>query len=251
MSLLLSPDALDRRRAITCGPLAPLVASLAHDLAPLVARAPDVPDGKALLSRIGGRCETDGTDLRFDPASPHAHRCPACERMHTGEYHDRWWLYPYHLWLAERALHAAALHALTGDATQSQLASHILGGYADRYLQYPNRNNVLGPSRLFFSTYLESLWTLHISLAADLMRDAGHTAVADRVAAEIVEPAVMLIEEFDEGLSNRQLWNAAASIAARGFLMDGQMDDASERAFTQVEAIITHAVGEEIGRAHV
>jgi hypothetical protein len=243
MSLLLTPDALDARRPVARGPLAPLADSLARDLAPLLTTPPDIPAGKALLSRVGGRCETDGTDLLFDPASPHAHRCPRCGRVHTGEFHDRWWLYPYHLWLAERGLHAAVLHALHGDARHAQLATHILDAYASRYLQYPNRDNVLGPSRVFFSTYLESLWTLHICLAADLMRDAGHAALAERVMAEIAEPAVALIEEYDEGLSNRQVWNATASIAARGLLGAGRPDDGVERALTQVELIITHAIG--------
>lgn len=245
MSLLLTPDALDARRTVTRGALAPLADSLAGDLAPLVTTLPDIPDGKALLSRVGGRCESDGADLTFDPASPHAHRCPRCGRVHAGEFHDRWWLYPYHLWLAERGLHAAVLHALHGDAGHAGLATHILDGYASRYLWYPNRDNVLGPSRLFFSTYLESLWTLHICLAADLMRDAGHAPLAERVMAEVAEPALALIEEYDEGLSNRQVWNAAASIAARGLLGEGRPDDGVERALTQVEMIITHAIGED------
>ena len=38
---------------------------------------------------------------------------------------------------------------------------------------YPNRDNVLGPTRLFFSTYLESIWLLQICVTADLLEAAG------------------------------------------------------------------------------
>ena len=48
----------------------------------------------------------------------------------------------------------------------------VLDGYADRYLDYPNRDNVLGPSRPFFSTYLESIWLLQLVLAVDLLESA-------------------------------------------------------------------------------
>ena len=38
---------------------------------------------------------------------------------------------------------------------------------------YPNRDNVLGPSRLFFSTYLESIWINNYLAAAALLREGG------------------------------------------------------------------------------
>ena len=37
------------------------------------------------------------------------------------------------------------------------------------YATYPNVDNVLGPTRLFFSTYLESIWLLQICVATDLL----------------------------------------------------------------------------------
>ena len=41
------------------------------------------------------------------------------------------------------------------------------------YADFPNRDNVLGPSRLFFSTYLESIWLTNYLGAAWLLREAG------------------------------------------------------------------------------
>ena len=240
--LLLTADQLTERRAIARGPLSALADSLAADLEPLLSRDIHFPTAKALLSRVGGRCETDGTDLEFDPRSPHAHRCPRCARMHTGEWHDRWWIYPYQLWLAERALHGATLFALRGDERHAVFSRSILLGYADRYLDYPNRDNVLGPSRVFFSTYLESLWLLSVTLAADLLDTAGDSAIAGVVADRIVHPAVELIEEYDEGLSNRQVWNAAAIVAARRFLGDPARATAT---LGGLEGIVASTVGDD------
>ena len=211
----------------------------------LLGREPYVPGEKALLSKVGGRCETDGTELVFDPMSPHEHRCPSCGQVHTGEYHDRWWLYPYHLWLAEQAVHAAVLGNLRDDSRHLELARDILTGYAGKYLEYPNRDNVLGPSRLFFSTYLESLWLLHVCVATDALENAGDRTTADDIRDRIVVPAVELIEEYDEGLSNRQVWNCAAIIAARRLLGERVDSPALNRAFAGTETQLMHAVGDD------
>src|SRR5207247_2109205 len=135
-----------------------LLAHLTERAAPVLARRPHVPEEKALLSTDGGVCPDDGAPLVFDPWSPHAHRCARCGRTFTGERHDRNWARYQHLWLAERAAHLAALAALDGNEAAGARAAEILRAYARSYLRYPNRDNVLGPSRLFFSTYLESLW---------------------------------------------------------------------------------------------
>jgi hypothetical protein len=219
MSVLIDHDGLERRRRAAAGPLEPLAESLASDLEPLLGRGLYFPSEKALLSRAGGRCEVDGTMLDFDPFSRHEHRCLRCGRVYTGELHERFWNYWYQLWLAERAVHGAVLSLVGLGDRYATLARDILAGYCDRYLRYPNVDNVLGPTRLFFSTYLESIWLLQICVAADLMatRDG---ALVDRVRAEIVEPSRSLIAEFDEGGSNRQVWNEVALLAAARLLGD-------------------------------
>jgi hypothetical protein len=219
MILLLDTDALEARRAIAAGPLAPLAESLSRDLEPLLEREVYVPAEKALLSREGGRCAIDGALLEFDPFDRRAHRCPVCGRTYAGELHERFWIYWYQLWLAERAVHAAALTALGVTDRFQALARGILDGYAARYRDFPNRDNVLGPTRLFFSTYLESIWLLQICIAADLLADR-EPALVDRVRCEIVEPSRSIIAEYDEGGSNRQVWNDVALLAASRLLGD-------------------------------
>jgi hypothetical protein len=213
MSLLSSPGELRDRASVARGPLRSLATSLADDLRPLLTRELYFPEKKALLSREGGRCALDGSLLEFDPFNRSEHRCPKCGTVYRGDMHDRFWIYWYQLWLAERAVHAALLSALGVDASFGPLAESILAGYAERYSSYPNVDNVLGPTRLFFSTYLESIWLLQICIATDLIADSN-PGLADRVRGDIVEPSRAVIAEYNEGGSNRQVWNDAALLAA-------------------------------------
>ena len=219
--LLLDPARLAERRALAApgGALAPLADSIAGDLERLMSRELYVPREKALLSRAGGRCETDGTQLEFDPYSPDEHRCPTCGRVHTGEFHHRFWIYWYQLWLAERGVHAALLHALRGDPRHGALARDIALRYCAIYDGYPNRDNVLGPTRLFFSTYIESIWLLQVCITADLLQATGDHSATNQIRQTIARQSSTLIAQYDEGMSNRQVWNNAAMMAAA--LLDG------------------------------
>lgn len=229
-------EALEARRTIVRGPLAPLADSLAAELAPWCARPPVVDPRKARLTRQGGRCAADQTVLTFDPASPHRHRCPRCGRWWTGDDHDGYWVYGYHLWWAERATHAALLFALRRDPKHQALAVHMLRAASAQYLHWPNRDNVLGPSRPFFSTYLESLWLLQLSAALDLLEMVGGAddALSATVRAELLTPSRALIASYPEGDSNRQAWNASA-IAAASLLLGDR--DVAERAIVGPDGI--------------
>ncbi len=156
----------------TSAELQALHARLTERAGPLLDRMPVVPTVKALLSRDGGVCAADGTALVFDPWSPEVHRCPRCGKEHRGERHHRAWARFQHLWLAERAGHLATLGAIGGNDDAGRRAGDILAAYAG-YADYPNQDNVLGPARLFFSTYLESIWLTNYLGAAMLLRESG------------------------------------------------------------------------------
>jgi heparinase II/III-like protein len=222
--LLLTDRDLDARGIVARASLAPLVESLGTDLDKVLARPLYIPREKAFLSREGGRCPRDATMLEFDPFSPHEHRCPRCGTVYTGELHDRFWIYWYQLWLAERAVHAVLLSRVAGVTRFAPLGQQILDAYADLYLLYPNVDNVLGPTRLFFSTYLESIWLLQICIATRLIERAA-PALAARVRDRIIDPSRAIIAEYDEGASNRQVWNNAALFAAAMLLDDHRAAD--------------------------
>jgi hypothetical protein len=225
VTILLHAEALASRRGMLGGSLGALADSLSADLEPVIARPLFIPEEKARMTRRGGRCETDGTLLEFDPFSPRAHQCPRCGATFDDDAHYRWWVMGYQLWLAERAVHAALLFALRGDERHRDFARAVLDGYVDRYLTYPNRDNVLGPTRVFFSTYLESIWLLQLTVALDLLEMAmpawWSATLGARVRDRVIEPAAALIAGYDEGLSNRQVWNNAALLAASRVLGRG------------------------------
>lgn len=241
--LLLDATGLQGRRAAARGEMAPLAQSLAADLEKVMSRPVFIPPEKAKLTRIGGRCGKDGMMLTFDPFEPHEHECPRCHTRYREGEHYRWWIMSYQLWLAERAVHAATLHALLGDARHRAFAEEILTRYALSYASYPNSDNVLGPSRLFFSTYLESLWLLEICVALDMLELASGTSSLTRtLRSAILDPATELIGGYDEGDSNRQVWNNAALLAAARLLGDHDMIDATVNGYHGVAGHLDRAL---------
>jgi len=228
-----------RREEIAAAPdLAALLAHLTERAGPLLARLPPVPESKALLSTDGGVCPEDGAGLLFDPWNPTEHRCPRCGKTLTGERHDRHWARYQHLWLGERAAHLATLAALDGNDAAGARATEILRAYGRTYWQYPNRDNVLGPSRLFFSTYLESIWIGNYLAAAALLRASGRLEDATaRDVSRVADEAANLIGEFDEGFSNRQTWNNAGLAAIAGWFED---EDLAKRAIEGPSGLLEH-----------
>jgi hypothetical protein len=201
-----------------------LLDTLRERAAPLLARAPLIPRVKALLSSNGGVCPEDGAPLRFDPWSAEQHSCSRCGRVFTGERHHRHWARAQHLWLAERMAELALLAALTEDEAAATRALELYAGYEERYLELPNRDNVLGPSHLFFSTYLESLWLTSYLAGAFILRESGRMP-EERIEGvnRVADEAAGLIGEFNEGLSNRQTWHAAALTAIAAWFGDEEL----------------------------
>ena len=223
---MLSVDQLESRRVRVeeSADLSALAARLASRAERLLQRPLEPPALKARLTADGGVCPDDGSPLQFDPWRASSHRCPTCRREHAGPRHDSAWARWQHLWLAERAAELAAVGVLTDRAEAANAAAGILAGYAARYTEYPNRDNVLGPGRLFFSTYLESIWVTNYLAAAGMLRDAGllDPSLEEGVSA-LADEAANLIGEFDEGLSNRQTWHNAALLAIAVWFEDAEL----------------------------
>lgn len=215
-----------------------LLGRLTERAQPVLDKMPPVPRIKALLSSDGGVCPRDGSALVFDPWSPRQHRCPRCNGVYSGERHDGAWAKYQHLWLSERAAHLATVATLGSNPAAADRATEILRSYDPLYFELPNRDNVLGPSHLFFSTYLESIWVLNIIAAATQLRaaemmDEALVAAIDRIADE----AASLIGEFNEGFSNRQTWHAAALTAIAAWFQD---DDLARQAIEGRTGLVGH-----------
>lgn len=221
----------------------PLLATLQHRARRVMDEPPVVPSVKALLSVDGGTCPRDGSALVFDPWSPDRHRCPTCGDVARGDRHHRAWARWQHLWLGERIACLAAL-ALEGNQDAAARGAALLAEYASRYVTYPNSDNVLGPSRLFFSTYLESIWVTNTFQGALSLRETG--ALDDDVLAatnRMAEEAATLITEFNEGFSNRQTWHNAALVALALWFEDEELLRASLEGPTGLVAHLTQGFG--------
>jgi hypothetical protein len=242
---VLTATELDQRQQEIAGSadLSALLGRLADRAKPVLERMPPVPESKALLTTDGGFCPEDGTRLEFDPWSPSEHRCPRCGKRCSGERHHRAWAHYQHLWLAERAAHLAALAVMGGRDDAAGRANQLLQAYR-RYAEYPNRDNVLGPSRLFFSTYLESIWIGNYLAAATLLREAGELSEeSGAIVATVAEEAANLIGEFDEGLSNRQTWHNAALASVAVWFEDEELATRVIEGPTGILAHLLHGFG--------
>ncbi len=209
----------------------------------IINEPPVVPGEKALMSRVGGMCPHDGTPFGFDPWCTDRWQCPHCFQSSDGDYHRRHWARYQHLWLAEQAASLAALAALGGHDRAGERAISLLDAYGG-YAEYPNRDNVLGPARLFFSTYLESIWLTNWLAAAVMLREAGllpesTTTLVDQVADE----AASLIGEFNEGFSNRQVWHDAALAAVAVWFEDADLAERAIQGDNGLLALMARGLG--------
>ncbi len=239
---MLTAEELEARSALLdeSEQLRALAATLERRVALVVKRDPPVPPLKGMLTADGGTCALDGASLRFDPWSPSVHRCSRCDAETRGERHDQRWAWHQHLWLAERIAEAATLGVLTRNRAATDWAVRKLEEYGERYFELPNSDNVLGPSHLFSSTYLESIWLTNYLTAAYLLREAEELSepTIDAVS-RVADEAGNLIGEFYEGLSNRQTWHNAALSAVAVWFGDEEL---AGRAVQGSEGLVGHLV---------
>ncbi len=229
VTILLNSSDLRSAPAHRRGALSPLAHSLRADMERVLTRGARYfgaeGDAHARRRPLSNRWRAAGVRSVLAARAP----LPDLWRGADGRTHHRWWLMFAQLWRAERAVHAATLHALGDEPTLGAFARATLDEYADRYARYPLDDNVLGPSRPFFSTYLESIWLLQLCVAADLLDAAGAGQdVTGRFRDRVAAPSRRAHPPYDEGESNRQLWNNAALIAAGRALGD--------------DALVAHAI---------
>jgi hypothetical protein len=243
---MVTREDLEQRSELVAGSpdLAELLARLRAKAVPLLERPIVVPRIKAGLSVKGGTCPACGGPLRFDPWSPDRHPCSRCGAVATGPLHQAHWARPQHLWVAERTAHLATVGVLGDDGRAVDQAKELLAAQAGIYPELPNRDNVLGPSHLFFSTYLESIWILHFLAAASILRESGQLeeGLVEAVSG-VADEAARVIGEFNEGMSNRQTWNSAALTAIGVWFADDELIRATVEERTGLIGHLTDGFG--------
>jgi hypothetical protein len=190
----------------------------------LIERSPAIPvaKGRAFFES----CPNDHARLSFDPYQPTVHRCLKCGREWTGEEYDLAWVRQFQEWLGKRLVEAGILYRLEGDERMAALVRDSLEHFVRHYRDYPLANNLLGPTRLFQSTYLEAFWLVDVVAAYDLTRGSSAYTAADHVAVrELLYESCSVIRSYDEGVSNRQAFNNAGMGAVALLFVDQELLD--------------------------
>ncbi len=119
------------------------------------------------------QCAVDSSKLAFDPDSPHAHRCPACGRVYSGEPYDSSWWNVMHGRFTGAARSAALLYLLTGEREYTQISRRVLLEYAKYYPGYPQHGNVPynGPGKLFAQTITEASFLHGVAYTYDMVKE--------------------------------------------------------------------------------
>lgn len=174
----------------------------------LIARAPEIPVAKGMA--FYESCPKDNVRLEFDPYAPSSHICPKCGQDWQGKTFDLAWVRQFQDWLGKRLAEAGILYQVEGDERFARLVRDSLDHFVRRYRDYPLANNLLGPTRLFQSTYLEAFWLVDIVTAYDLTRASGAYSETDHSGVrDLLFESCSVVRSFDEGVSNRQAFNNA------------------------------------------
>ncbi len=166
-------------------------------------------------------CPRDNTELIFNPYCPDDYYCPSCGMNYRDKPYKRSWILRYHSWLSQMSILVGIVYLLDGSEVYADTLRRMLLDYTKYYPDYPNNDNELGPTRLFQSTYMESVWIMYLAGAYDMVRNNSCFTHNERKAIEndLFKASIDIILDYDEKMNNRQAFNNAA-ICAVGFLLE-------------------------------
>ncbi len=166
-------------------------------------------------------CPRDNTELLFNPYNQDDYYCPLCGMNYKDEPYKRSWITRYHSWLSQMGILLGIVYLIDNNDVYANTLRHILLDYAKYYPSYPNNDNELGPTRIFQSTYMESVWIMYLAGAYDMVRNSKCFTCGERdfIENNLHKASINIILDYDEKMNNRQAFNNAA-ICAVGFLLE-------------------------------
>lgn len=169
-------------------------------------------------------CKRDGERLIFDPYQEE-NICPKCGMRYTEENFQRARLCNYHHWLSQMAVLGGIVYLISEEDKYAQLVKDILSDYAAYYCTYPNNDNELGPTRVFQSTYMESVWLTYLAGAYDMVKHCRLFGRQDeeRIIGGLFRCSAQVIRDYDEGRNNRQAFNNCALCAVALLSQDQEL----------------------------
>lgn len=166
-------------------------------------------------------CSRDNGHLIFDPYKPNDHVCSVCGMNYKDEPFQRAWICHYHSWLSQMGTILGIVYLIDGDESYAKALKEMLLDYVKYYVDYPNNDNELGPTKVFQSTYMESVWATYLSGAYDMVRHSKCFTGDERTVIEndLFRISANVILDYDEKMNNRQAFNNAA-LCSIGLLVD-------------------------------
>lgn len=174
-------------------------------------------------------CPRDDTPLIHNPYEPENRICPTCGMNYKDEPYRRSWVTFQHSWLSQMAVLVGIVYQVEKDDKYAHIIRKILLDYLKYYPSYPNNDNELGPTKVFQSTYMESVWIAYLAGAYDMVRSSNCFSKDERNLIEdnIFKVSANIILDYDEKMNNRQAFNNSGLIAV-GFLVgDNKLIDYS------------------------
>lgn len=170
-------------------------------------------------------CKSDNTPLIFNPYDRENHICPTCGMNYRDEPFQRAWQCYYHQWLAQMSINLGISYAVTGDSSYAQAVRRMLLDYLRFYPGYENNDNELGTTKVFQSTYIESVWLSYLTCGYDLTNQDGCWTEAERtqVKRDLFLESAKVIRDYDEKRNNRQAFNNSGLCAAALTAEDGEL----------------------------
>lgn len=169
-------------------------------------------------------CKRDGVRLTFDPYKDE-NICPKCGMRYTEENFRRARLCYYHHWLSQMAVLGGIVYLISEEDKYAQLVKTILSDYAAYYASYPNNDNELGPTKVFQSTYMESVWLTYLAGAYDMVEHCSLFSRQDKegIMNDLFQCSAQVIRDYDEGRNNRQAFNNSALCAVALISQDKEL----------------------------
>ncbi|MBM3127700.1 MAG: alginate lyase family protein [Chloroflexi bacterium] len=171
--------------------------------------------------------------LAFDPATPHAHRCPVGGETRAGEKLDAAWRVIEHRRLANAARDLALVFALTDDRAYADAAGAILTQYAQRYSNYTGADAApawMLKGRAFQQALTEAIWAVPIAQTFDLIRATLTPEQETLIVNAFLRPLIGtlavaqddLVQQQNRLTSNYNAWLLAA-LGLLGYALRDQM----------------------------
>lgn len=165
-----------------------------------------VPDKKGYVFYT--HCPRHEERLTFDPYGED-NICPICGMQYIDEDYKGARTCTYHHWLSQMAIKAGIVYLVSEEACYAEMVRKILLDYVRYYPDYPNNDNELGTTKVFQSTYMESVWITYLAGAYDMVKEDKAFSSMDRlrIVNDLFRVSAGVIMDYDEKNNNRQAFN--------------------------------------------